>query len=97
MAVVVSMTGRRRLAPWRPVVIVAAALLLLLSVLSTTAAARPLDGDVDGWAIAAAAGGGTLPGGGASIMETLRRLYLQQLAGSGPSCSTNSPNNGCPP
>uniref|UniRef100_A0A0D9WNV4 Uncharacterized protein n=1 Tax=Leersia perrieri TaxID=77586 RepID=A0A0D9WNV4_9ORYZ len=83
------MAIRRQLA-W-PVMVVAVAL-LMLSVLGTTvAAARPLDGEVDGWV--AGAGGGV----GASIVETLRRLYLQQLGGPGPSCGTNSPNNGCPP
>lgn len=78
---------------WAPVIAVAAAL-VVLSVLGTAAeAARPLvDGGVDGWV--AAAGGG---GAAASIVETLRRLYLQQLGGPGASCGTNSPNNGCPP
>ncbi|KAL5200108.1 hypothetical protein ABZP36_021311 [Zizania latifolia] len=97
MAVVVaSMTGRRRR---RLVIVVAAVLMLLLSVLTTTAAAaRPLDGEVDGWVVAATGGGRTLPGGGpASIVETLRRLYRQQLSGSGPSCTTYSPNNSCLP
>ncbi|KAL6605852.1 hypothetical protein ACP70R_041505 [Stipagrostis hirtigluma subsp. patula] len=57
-------------------------------------AARPLDGD--GWAVVGA--GPLQPGGGAaSIVDALRRLYLQQLGGPGPSCQTNSPNNGCPP
>uniref|UniRef100_A0A0E0DZV8 Uncharacterized protein n=1 Tax=Oryza meridionalis TaxID=40149 RepID=A0A0E0DZV8_9ORYZ len=76
---------------WEPVIAVAAAL-VVLSVLGTAAeAARPLvDGGVDGWV----AGGG---GAAASIVETLRRLYLQQLGGPGASCGTNSPNNGCPP
>ncbi|TVU11828.1 hypothetical protein EJB05_45434, partial [Eragrostis curvula] len=71
------------------------AVLLLSAVLG--AAARPLDGD-DGWAVVGAAGG-PLPGGGGvtSIVDALRRLYLQQLGGPGASCSTNSPNNGCPP
>ncbi|BAS97049.1 Os06g0249350 [Oryza sativa Japonica Group] len=78
---------------WAPVIAVAAAL-VVLSVLGTAAeAARPLvDGGVDGWV--AAGGGG---GAAASIVETLRRLYLQQLGGPGASCGTNSPNNGCPP
>lgn len=78
---------------WAPVIAVAAAL-VALSVLGTAAeAARPLvDGGVDGW-VAAASGGGAA----ASIVETLRRLYLQQLGGPGASCGTNSPNNGCPP
>lgn len=65
--------------------------LLFLAVLG--ADARPLSGD--GWA---ATGDGPLPnGGGVFIVETIRRLYLQQLGGPGPSCQTNSPNNGCPP
>ncbi|OEL20047.1 hypothetical protein BAE44_0018931, partial [Dichanthelium oligosanthes] len=63
--------------------------LLVLAVLG--AEARPLGGG-DGWAVS---GEGPLPGGGVFIVETLRRLYLQQLGGPGASCQTNSPNNGC--
>ncbi|KAF8723636.1 hypothetical protein HU200_021593 [Digitaria exilis] len=71
------------------VVVVVAA--LLVAVLG--AEARPLAGD--GWAVS---GDGPLPAsGGVFIVETLRRLYLQQLGGPGLSCQTNSPNNGCPP
>ncbi|CAL5037843.1 unnamed protein product [Urochloa decumbens] len=84
MAVVRMRTGRLVM----PVIVAA---LLLLATLG--AEARPLGGD-GGWAVAGAA---PLPdGGGVFIVETLRRLYLQQL-GAGPSCQTNSPNNGCPP
>ncbi|CAN6214378.1 unnamed protein product [Urochloa humidicola] len=84
MAVVGRRTGRLVL----PVIV---AVLLLLAVLG--AEARPLGGD-GGWAVA---GDAPLPDGGSVfIVETLRRLYLQQL-GAGPSCQTNSPNNGCPP
>jgi hypothetical protein len=73
------------------VVVVIMAVVLLLAVLG--AEARPLSGG--GWAVTA--GDEPLPsGGGVFIVETLRRLYLQQL-GAGPSCQTNSPNNGCPP
>lgn len=68
-----------------------AAVLLFLAVLGVEA--RPLSGGDGGWA---ATGAGPLPNGGVFIVETLRRLYLQQL-GAGPSCQTNSPNNGCPP
>lgn len=74
-----------------PLVAVIMAVLLSLAVLG--AEARPLSGD-GGWA---ATGAGPLPDGGVFIVETLRRLYLQQLGGPGPSCETNSPNNGCPP
>ncbi|KAJ1258840.1 hypothetical protein BS78_10G106100 [Paspalum vaginatum] len=76
----------------RPVNVMAVAALLFLAALA--AEARPLGGD-GGWAVT---GAGPLPGGGGVfIVETLRRLYLQQLSGPGPSCQTNSPNNGCPP
>uniref|UniRef100_J3MCY2 Uncharacterized protein n=1 Tax=Oryza brachyantha TaxID=4533 RepID=J3MCY2_ORYBR len=87
------------MAAWPAVLAVAAALVVLSVVCTTAAAARPLDGEVDGWVQQVAGGGaGPLSGGaGASIVETLRRLYLQQLGGPGPSCGTNSPNNGCPP
>ncbi|GJN00154.1 hypothetical protein PR202_ga17565 [Eleusine coracana subsp. coracana] len=79
-----AMMSRARLA----LQIIAAAL-LLSAVLG--AAARPLDGVGDG---PLSGGGG---GGVASIVDALRRLYLQQLGGPGASCETNSPNNGCPP
>ena len=64
--------------------------LVLLTVLGE--AARPLGGE--DWV---AAGGVPLPDAGAGVVEVLRRLYLQRLGGPGASCSTNSPNNGCPP
>lgn len=67
-------------------VIVAA--LLLLAVLSE---ARPLGGA--NWA---AAGGTPLPGA-STMAQVLRRLYTQRLGGPGASCTTNSPNNPCPP
>ena len=74
--------------------VLAAAAVLVLVAAATGAEARPLGvGGGNGWA---AAGAGPLPGGG-FIVETLRRLYLQQLGGPGASCETNSPNNGCPP
>uniref|UniRef100_A0A0E0L9Z8 Uncharacterized protein n=1 Tax=Oryza punctata TaxID=4537 RepID=A0A0E0L9Z8_ORYPU len=90
------MIVRRRLTlPW-PVIALAAAL-VVLSVLGTAAeAARPLDGEMDGW-VAAGGGGGAAAAAASSIVETVRRLYLQQLGGPGASCGTNSPNNGCPP
>jgi hypothetical protein len=72
---------------------VAVIMAVLLSLAVLGAEARPLSGD-GGWA---ATGAGPLPDGGVFIVETLRRLYLQQLGGPGPSCETNSPNNGCPP
>ncbi|KAF0904779.1 hypothetical protein E2562_037139 [Oryza meyeriana var. granulata] len=91
MAVASMRMIRRRLTLAWPALVVAAAL-VLLSVLGTAAAAaRPLEGEVDGWVVAS---GGAGP---SSIVETLRRLYLQQLGGPGASCGTNSPNNGCPP
>ncbi|CAL5047099.1 unnamed protein product [Urochloa decumbens] len=79
----------RRLVLLTVVIVVAVLFLAALG-----AEARPLGGD-GGWAVAGAA---PLPDGdgGVLIVETLRRLYLQQL-GAGPSCETNSPNNGCPP
>ncbi|CAD6339650.1 unnamed protein product [Miscanthus lutarioriparius] len=83
-----AMVMRRRGGLVLPVVIMA--VLLFLAVLG--AEARSLSGD-GGWA---ATGDGPLPNGGVFIVETLRRLYLQQL-GAGPSCETNSPNNACPP
>ncbi|KAL5200085.1 hypothetical protein ABZP36_021288 [Zizania latifolia] len=60
--------------------------------LVTSSSARPLSGG----------GGGRSAGDGVSgesILQLLRRVYLQQLgaAGSGPSCQTNSSNGGCPP
>ena len=69
-------------------VIVAA--LVLLAVLGE---ARPLGGA--DWA---AAGGTPLPapGGASNEVQALRRLYMQQLGGPGPSCGTNSPNVHCP-
>ncbi|KAF7100556.1 hypothetical protein CFC21_102056 [Triticum aestivum] len=69
-------------------VIVAA--LVLLAVLGE---ARPLGGA--DWA---AAGGTPLPaaGGASNVVQALRRLYMQQLGGPGPSCGTNSPNVHCP-
>ncbi|XP_039807109.1 uncharacterized protein LOC120670987 [Panicum virgatum] len=84
---------RRRSGLVLPVLVAAAAAVLLL-VAATGAEARPFGGGGDGWA---ATGAGPLPGGGVFIVETLRRLYLQQLGGPGASCQTNSPNNGCPP
>ena len=83
---------RRRSGLVLPVLVAAAAVLLLVA--ATGAEARPLGVGGDGWA---AAGAGPLPGGGVFIVETLQRLYLQQLGGPGASCQTNSPNNGCPP
>ena len=74
--------------------VLAAAAVLVLVAAATGAEARPLGVGGDGWA---AAGAGPLPGGGVFVVETLRRLYLQQLGGPGASCETNSPNNGCPP
>ncbi|KAG8076233.1 hypothetical protein GUJ93_ZPchr0006g44814 [Zizania palustris] len=65
---------------------------IMAAFLVTSSSARPLIGD-----------GGRLAGDGASgesILQLLRRVYLQQLAGaagSGPSCQTNSSNGGCPP
>ncbi|KAI4975845.1 hypothetical protein ZWY2020_049452 [Hordeum vulgare] len=60
------------------------AALMLLAVLGE---ARPLGGA--DWA---AAGGTPLP----AVVQALRRLYMQQLGGPGPSCGTNSPNVHCP-
>ncbi|KQK18736.1 uncharacterized protein LOC100845166 [Brachypodium distachyon] len=76
----------------RLVLPVLVAALVLLAVLGE--AARPLGGE--DWA---AAGGTPLPGAAAaaSMVQALRRMYLQQLGGPGASCGTNSPNNGCPP
>ncbi|KAM3188829.1 hypothetical protein ACQJBY_067658 [Aegilops geniculata] len=77
----------------RLALLVIVAALVLLAVLGE---ARPLGGA--DWA---AAGGTPLPaaGGGAStVVQALRRLYMQQLgSGPGPSCGTNSPNVHCPP
>ena len=73
---------RRRSGLVLPVLVAAAAAVLLL-VAATGAEARPLGVGGDGWA---AAGAGPLPGGGMFIVETLRRLYLQQLGGPGASC-----------
>ncbi|RCV21095.1 hypothetical protein SETIT_4G110100v2 [Setaria italica] len=81
--------ARRRMGRVLPVIV---ALVLLLAVLGVEA--RPLGGD-GSWAVTGA--GGPLPDGGVFFVETLRRLYLQQLGGPGASCETNSPNNGCPP
>jgi asparagine N-glycosylation enzyme membrane subunit Stt3 len=85
-----AVTRRARLA----LQVVVVAVLLLSAVLGS--AARPLDG-YGAWV---AVGDGPLPGGGSgvtSIVDALRRLYMQQLGGPGASCGTNSPNNGCPP
>jgi hypothetical protein len=88
MAVVRRRTTGRVLA----VMIVA---VVLLFVALGGAEARPLGGSDGGWAVT---GAGPLPAdGGVFFVETLRRLYLQQLGGPGASCQTNSPNNGCPP
>ncbi|EER89524.1 hypothetical protein SORBI_3010G102500 [Sorghum bicolor] len=93
MAMVVTMR-RKRGGLVLPVAVIMA-VVLFLAVLGGGAEARPLSGgDGGGWAVT---GDAPLPTtGGVFIVETLRRLYLQQL-GAGPSCQTNSPNNGCPP
>ena len=72
----------RRMRLALPVIVAA---LVLLAVLGE---ARPLGGA--DWA---AAGGTPLP----AVVQALRRLYMQQLGGPGPSCGTNSPNVHCPP
>jgi hypothetical protein len=62
-------------------------LVMVLSMVLGSAAARPLAAE-------------ELPGEaavGGSIVRFIRQLYWQRLSGPGPSCSTWSPNNGCPP
>jgi hypothetical protein len=70
-----------------------AAALLLSAVLGS--AARPLDGD-EAWVVVGNVDG-PLRGSVTSVVDALRRLYMQQLGGPGASCGTNSPNNACPP
>jgi hypothetical protein len=72
-----------------------AAALLLSAVLGS--AARPLEGD-EAWVVVGDDGPLQSSGGSVtSIVDALRRLYMQQLGGPGLSCGTNSPNNACPP
>uniref|UniRef100_A0A0E0L9Z6 Uncharacterized protein n=1 Tax=Oryza punctata TaxID=4537 RepID=A0A0E0L9Z6_ORYPU len=70
----------------QPRIVVLVILVAIMAFLVASSSARPLG----------VGGGG---GGGVSsesILQLLRRVYLQQL-GSGPSCGTNSSNGGCPP
>ena len=62
-------------------------LAMVFSMALGSAAARPLPEE-------------ELPGEAAvgdSIVRFIRQLYWQRLNGPGPSCTTWSPNNGCPP
>ncbi|KAM3208679.1 hypothetical protein ACQJBY_063398 [Aegilops geniculata] len=56
-----------------------------------SSSARPLGGNVQTGESAA----GVVTG--ESILQLLKRLYLQNLGGPGASCGTNSTNGGCPP
>ncbi|TVU11832.1 hypothetical protein EJB05_45438, partial [Eragrostis curvula] len=68
----------------RGVAAVSVILLVLMAFMSTIGTARPLGGDV--WVPAREAVSSD------GVVHILRQMYLQQLAGAGPSCGTNSSN-----
>jgi hypothetical protein len=68
------------------------AVLMLLAVSSGSARQLDLDGDRS-----TSTGGESAFGVGRPIIQIMKRLYLQQLATAGPSCSTYDKNTPKPP